>query len=100
MHETHHRRFSCRRKRFKISLEVVALDVVAPFRVTLNGNATMLPLTTADELVVEVGRCDARQHERLRSYARSQGGARMRCCRLLPPSLMMRMAATTSWSTS
>jgi hypothetical protein len=52
-------RFSCRRKIFKISLEVTALNVAAPFTVALNGNATILPSVTVDELVIEVGCYDA-----------------------------------------
>jgi hypothetical protein len=45
---------SCRRKRFKISLEVAALDVAAPFTVALNGDATILTSVVVDELIVEV----------------------------------------------
>jgi hypothetical protein len=87
---------SCRRKRFKISLEVAALDVATPFKVALNGDATILAPAAADELVAEACRRNARQYERLMRHAsrwwctRSRGGARMRCHRLLPPSLMMR----------
>jgi hypothetical protein len=44
-----HRHFLCRRKRFKISLEVAV-----PFTVALNSDATILPHATADELIVEV----------------------------------------------
>jgi hypothetical protein len=40
----HRKNFSCRRKRFKISLEVAALDVAAPFTVALDGDVTILPL--------------------------------------------------------
>jgi hypothetical protein len=50
----------CRRKRFKISLEVAALDVAAPLTVVLNGDATILALVAADELIVEVARLNAR----------------------------------------
>jgi hypothetical protein len=46
-----HRRLSCWRTRFKISLEVVDLDVAAPFMVVLDGDATILPPTTVDELI-------------------------------------------------
>jgi hypothetical protein len=81
--------------RFKISLEVAALDVVAPFMVALNGDATILTPTATDELIAEVGHRNARQYARLMRHtsrwqcARSRGGARMRCRRLLPPYLMM-----------
>jgi hypothetical protein len=44
MHSTRHRHLSCRRKRFKILLEVAALDVAMPFTVALDGDATILPL--------------------------------------------------------
>jgi hypothetical protein len=66
MHDTCHRCFSCRRKIFKISLEVAALGVVAPFMVALDGDVTILPSTMADELITEVNRCDAQWHARLR----------------------------------
>jgi hypothetical protein len=46
-------------KRFKISLEVVALDDLAPLTVALDGDATILSPATADELVVDVGHHDA-----------------------------------------
>jgi hypothetical protein len=62
MHDMRGRCFSCKRKRFKISLEVVTLDVVAPFMVALDGDATILPHETVDELIAEVDRCDARWH--------------------------------------
>jgi hypothetical protein len=89
-------RLSCRRKRFKISLEDAALDVVAPFTVALNGGVTILTPTTTDELIAEVTRHNTRQYARLMKHAsrwrcaRSRGGARMCCRRLLPPSLMVR----------
>jgi hypothetical protein len=51
---------SCRRNRFKISLEVAALDVAAPFTVALNGDATILTPVAADELVAKVGHRNAR----------------------------------------
>jgi hypothetical protein len=54
--------FSCRRERFKISLEVAALDVVASFTVALDDDATILPRVMTNELVVEVGHCDAQWH--------------------------------------
>jgi hypothetical protein len=78
-------RLSCRRKRFKISLEIVALDVAVPFTVALNGDVTILAPAVADELVVEVGCRNARQYTCLmRQPSRwrcthSRGGARMRC---------------------
>jgi hypothetical protein len=59
MHSTRRGCLSCRRKRFKISLEVAAFDVATPFTVALNGDATILALVTADELILEVGRCNA-----------------------------------------
>jgi hypothetical protein len=65
----HRRRFLCRRKRFKILLKVAALNVAAPFTVALYGDATILPPATMDELVVEVGCCNARWHARLMRYA-------------------------------
>jgi hypothetical protein len=46
---THRRCLSCRCKRFKISLEVAALDVVAPFMVALNGDAIVAAPMMADE---------------------------------------------------
>jgi hypothetical protein len=46
-------------KRFKISLEVAALDDLAPLTVALDGDATILSPATADELVVDVGHHDA-----------------------------------------
>jgi hypothetical protein len=55
-------RLSCRHKRFKISLKVAALDVVAPFTVSLNGDATILSPTAADELVAKVDRRNACQY--------------------------------------
>jgi hypothetical protein len=51
---------SCWCKRFKISLEVAALDVAAPFTVALNGDATILTPAVADELIAEVYRRNAR----------------------------------------
>jgi hypothetical protein len=43
----------------------VALDVVVSFIVVLNGDATILTPTVADELVAEVGRDNAQQYARL-----------------------------------
>jgi hypothetical protein len=83
-------------KRFKISLEVATLDVAAPFTMALDGDATILPSATTDELITEVGHCDARWYARLGRHARSgwctrsRGGALLRCRQLMPPSLMMR----------
>jgi hypothetical protein len=54
--------FSCRRERFKIYLEVVALDVVASFTVALDDDATILPRVMTNELVTEAGHCDAQWH--------------------------------------
>jgi hypothetical protein len=51
MHNTRCRRLSCRRKRFKISLVVAAVDVVAPFTVALDGDATILSHAMVDELI-------------------------------------------------
>jgi hypothetical protein len=74
----------------------VALDVAAPFTVALNGDVTILAPTMADELIVEVGCRNAQQYMCLMSHtsswrcAGSRGGVRLRCHRLLPPSLMMR----------
>jgi hypothetical protein len=61
-HSTHRGCLSCRRKRFKISLEVAALDVVAPFTVVLNGDATILTPTVTDELVTEFGHHNTQQY--------------------------------------
>jgi hypothetical protein len=65
MHNMCRRHLSCWRKRFKISLEVAALDVVAPLTVVLDGDVTILSHVMADELVVEVGHRDAWQHAHL-----------------------------------
>jgi hypothetical protein len=89
MHNTCRRCLSCWRKRFKISLEVAALDVAASFTVALDGDVIILSPMTADELVAEVGHHDAWQHVCLMRHARSRGGARMCYRRLLPPSLMV-----------
>jgi hypothetical protein len=85
---------SCRRKRFKISLEVAALDVAAPFTVVLNGDATILTSVVVDELIAEVVHHNAQQYARLVRHtsrwwcARSRGeherAAAGSCC---PPSL-------------
>jgi hypothetical protein len=79
-------RLSCRRKRFKTSLEVAALDVAAPFTVALNGDATILAPAVADELIMEVSHhnawryaCMMRNASKWRC-AHSRGGVRM-CCR-------------------
>jgi hypothetical protein len=85
MHNTCHRRLSCWRKRFKILLEVAALDVVAPFMMALNGDVPILSPAMVDDLVMEVGRHDAWQHMCLMRHARSRGVARMCYRRLLPP---------------
>jgi hypothetical protein len=58
-HSTRRGPLSCRRKRFKISLEVAALDVAAPLTVVLNGDTTILTPAAADELIAEVGRRNA-----------------------------------------
>jgi hypothetical protein len=58
-------RLSCWHKRFKILLEVAALDVAAPFTVALNGDAIIVAPTAVDELIVEVDRHNARQYARL-----------------------------------
>jgi hypothetical protein len=79
----------------KISLKVVVLDVATPFMVALNGDATILPPAMADELIMEVGRRNAWQYACLMRRAsrwwcaRSRGGARMCCHRLLSSSLMV-----------
>jgi hypothetical protein len=55
--------------RFKISLEVAALDFVAPFTVALDGDATVLSPAMVDVLITEVDRRDAWQHARLMRHA-------------------------------
>jgi hypothetical protein len=78
-----HRHFSCRHKRFKISLEVAV-----PFTVAINSDATILPHATADELIVEVGHCDAQWHAWLMRHTRrsqcvhDRGGVQMVASRL------------------
>jgi hypothetical protein len=59
-HSARRGRLSCWCKRFKIPLEVAALDVAVPFMVVLNGDATILAPTMADELIMEVARRNAR----------------------------------------
>jgi hypothetical protein len=94
-HNTCHRRLSFLCKRFKISLEIAALDVAAPFTVELGGDATILSPVTVDDLITEVSCHDAWQHARLMRHAHrwrcvhSRGGARMCYRQLLPPSLMV-----------
>jgi hypothetical protein len=61
-HSTRCGSLSCRCKRFKISLEVAALDVAAPFTMALNGDTTIRAPTVMDELVVEVRRRNAQQY--------------------------------------
>jgi hypothetical protein len=79
-HSTHRGCLSCWRKRFKISLEVAALDVAMPFTVVLNGDATILAPVVADDLV-EIDRHNAWQYVRLIRHAsrwrcaHSRGGA-------------------------
>jgi hypothetical protein len=63
------RHLSCQCKRFKISLEVVALDVAAPFTVAPNGDATIVAPTMADELIAEVGCHNGRQYAHLMRHA-------------------------------
>jgi hypothetical protein len=58
-HNKRRRHLSCWRKRFKISLEVTALAVVALLMVAFDGDATILSHAMADELITEVDRCDA-----------------------------------------
>jgi hypothetical protein len=57
-------RLPCWHKRFKISHEVATLDVVAPFTMALDDDATILSPVTVDELTTEVGCRDAWQHAR------------------------------------
>jgi hypothetical protein len=52
-------RHSCWRKRFKMSLEVAALDVATPLTVALDGDVTILPPMTVNELITEVDCRDA-----------------------------------------
>jgi hypothetical protein len=64
-HSTRLECLSCQCKRFKISLEVAALDVAVPFMVTLNGDVTILAPAAVDELIAEVNCHNARQYTRL-----------------------------------
>jgi hypothetical protein len=52
-----HLSFLC--KRFKISLEIAALDVAAPFTVELGGDATILSPVMVDDLITGVSCHDA-----------------------------------------